>query len=237
MKKLFILGLVFLIISIIGVSNIAKADTTDTQTVKGAIEKYKNKNFLGCISDLRVITDKDKTNTVAWYYLGNAYMHISMKDDAHQAFDKVVSLNTVPKLTSYAIQAKLCMENSQKCTYQDFTREEIAKLRQNPVEFLDQYFENLNSQTKNQEDVEIEKLIDGGYNNNIHPEASEVILQERTKIEQSKSNKRAMVPNDSMNMDTARMSMLIEEHNNSEFVEDLSAKKMRKMMKNATQNF
>lgn len=231
MKKLFILGLVFSIVGMFCFSNNVLA--SDSSVVKEAIEKYKNKNFLGCISDLRIETEKDPTNTVAWYYLGNAYMHIAMKEDAHYAFDQVIMLNTVPKLTSYSIQAKLCMENNQRCEYQEFTKDEIAQLRANPVKFLESYFANLNNKNQSEEDAVIEKLINGGYNGKIHPDANEVILQERANIQGNK----AALPSSVLGLDASKMAMLIENHNNSEAVEDLSPRIMRKMMRNATQNF
>lgn len=188
MKRLFILGLVFSIISLLSFS-INSAFAGDN-TVKEAIAKYKNKNYLGCISDLRIETTKDAENTIAWYYLANSYMNIGMKKEAHEAFDKVVKLNTVPKLTSYSIQAKICMENEKKCNYQNFSNEQIAQLKENPSKFLESYFANLND-NKDKVNVEIEKLINGEYNSKIHPEASRIIMQERTKIEQSKINNRA----------------------------------------------
>ncbi len=202
MKKLFILGLVF---SVVGMFNISIADTESEDVIKDAIEKYKNKNYLGCISDLRMETTKDPTSTISWYYLGNAYMNISMKKEAHDAFDKVVSLNTVPKLTSYALQAKICMENKQRCQYQDFNAEQIVQLKANPASFLESYFASLSDLNKNQKDLEIERLIKGGYNSKIHPEASKVIMQERTRMEQSRINSKAALP-----ADNAALAMIIE---------------------------
>ena len=55
------------------------------------------------------------------------------------------------------------------------------------------------------EDLEIERLIKGGYNSKIHPEASKVILQERTKMEQSRINSKAALPTDN-----SAMAMIIE---------------------------
>lgn len=236
MKKLFILGLVFSITAMFCIAENVQASSSETHVIKDAIEKYKNKNYLGCISLLRMETEKDPSNTIAWYYLGNAYMNIAMKPDAHDAFDRVVMLNTVPKLTSYAIQAKLCMENNQKCEYHEFTKDEISLLRQNPVAFLDTYFANLNNKQKSEAEIEIEKLIQGGYHGRLHPDASEVILQERAKIDQSRANNKAELPRDILNIDSTQMAMLIENHNNSEAAKNLSSKTMKKMMKDAAKN-
>lgn len=221
MKKLFILGLVFSIVGLFCISNSVQASESNAAIIKGAIEKYKNRNFLGCISDLKIETAKDPTSAIAWYYLGNAYMNIAMKQEAHEAFDKVVQLNTVPKLTSYSIQAKVCMENPARCTYQDFNKDQISQLKADPTGFLESYFANLNKDTRSETDIEIEKLINGGYGGNLHPDAKNVILQERTKIQQTQGNNRAYLPtNDKLaealqlingqNNDISAMAMILE---------------------------
>lgn len=190
MKKLFILITALAIISTYGIQSVLAASNADNkEIIKGAIAKYKNKNYIGCISDLRLYTIADPTNAVAWYYLGSSYMNIAMKPDAHQAFDRVIQLDTTPKLTSYAIQAKICMENPTKCEYKDFTYEQISQLKADPVAFLDQYNASLNvEEPKDVGEVEIEKLINGYYSNNIHPNARDFIMQERTKMKQYEMN-------------------------------------------------
>ena len=188
MKKLFMLSLVFAIMLSVANTQKVLAESEDTQIIKDAISKYKNQNYVGCISDLRMLTEDDPSNAIAWYYLGNAYMNIAMKKEAHFAFEKVVELNTVPKLTSYSIQAQICMENPTKCEYQNFTNEQIKELKSDPAGFLDQYFANLNNTNKDADTVEIENLINGSYPQNLHPQAREFIRQEKTKMKQNEIN-------------------------------------------------
>lgn len=163
-------------------------DENYTEITKEAIEKYKNRNFLGCISDLRIVTQKDGTNTVAWYYLGNAYMKIGMLNDAYEAFDNVIDLNKIPQLTSYALQAQMCMQNNKQCEYQNFTMDEIKKLRMDPVGFFTEYNEKKAKASRDTNTIEIERLINGEYGNTIHPVARNFIEEERTKIKQSEIN-------------------------------------------------
>lgn len=203
MKRFFIIGLLAVMMFSV-VSQCAIANSASTAVVKKAITEYKTGNYLGCISDLRMYLEEDSSNVVAWYYLGNAYMKIAMKPEAHEAFDMVINLNSVPKLTSYAIQAKMCMENTMQCTYQDFTNEEIKELRADPAGFLTQYFTKLNEvKEKDADVVEIEKLIQGGYSNNVHPDAQNFIMQQKTQTKQNQMNKsmssspsKAAVPSD-----------------------------------------
>ncbi len=189
MKKIFIALLMLSVITTFGIQSAnAITDKEGTGIIKAAIAKYKNKNYLGCISDLRMYVKNDPTSAIAWYYLGNSYMNIAMKSEAHEAFDRVVQINSVPKLTSYSIQAKICMENPTRCQYQDFTYDEINKLKADPLNFLDQYFASLNQDTRSADEIEIERLIDGYYNNNIHPSAKDFIMQEKAKMKQLEIN-------------------------------------------------
>ncbi len=188
MKKIFMLGLVFTLMLAFGNMQEVYSQDDNTQIIQDAISKYKNKNYVGCISDLRMLTEKDPTSAIAWYYLGNAYMNIAMTQEAHEAFEKVIGLNTVPKLTSYSIQAQICMENPSKCEYQDFSHDEIKKLKADPAGFLEQYFANLNNTEKDADTVEIENLIKGNYPQNVHPQAQEFIRQEKTKMKQNEIN-------------------------------------------------
>ncbi len=186
MKKGLILGLVFLVM--LSLSGIQSVFAEDNAVIKGAIKKYKDKNYLGCISDLQIYTKKEPKSAIAWYYLGNAYMKIALREEAHEAFEKVIELNTVPKLTSYSIQAELCMENAEKCQYQNFTLEEINKLKADPTAFLEEYFTKKDEVV--QEDaqtVQIKELINGKYGT-VHPEAKEFINQEHLKMRQNEIN-------------------------------------------------
>ncbi len=163
-------------------------EENSVQMIKDAITKYKNKNYIGCISDLRMYVSSEPSNAVAWYYLGNSYMNIALKPEAHQAFDKVVQINTVPLLTSYSIQAKICMENPEKCDYQEFNIDQIRQLKADPTTFLDNFFASRSEDNRSENEIEIENLINGHYSNNIHPDAKDFIINERAKIKQSEIN-------------------------------------------------
>ena len=147
-----------------------------------------DKNYIGCISDLRQYVEYDRSNAVAWYYLGSSYMNIAMRDEAFEAYENVISLNTVPKLTSYAIQAELCMQNTENCEYKNFTKDEIKQLKSNPTQFLAEYAAKQVEPKKTPEVQDIEKLIHGGYGSTVHPNAGRFIEQERMKIKQNTIN-------------------------------------------------
>ena len=172
----------------IGVQAASTSKSSDNKIIKGAISKYKQKNYVGCISDLKEFTENDKTSAVAWYYLASSYMEIGMTTEAHEAFNKTIELNTVPALTSYAIQAEMCMETNEKCKYKEFTYDEIKKLKADPVSFMAEYNTQKEEAPKSETDTEIDKLIKGAYSNNIHPSARDFIMQERAKMKQNEIN-------------------------------------------------
>ena len=191
MKKILMLGLILtVIINFCVIQQAESAETANQQMIKDAIAKYKDKNYIGCISDLKMYTDKDTSNAVAWYYLGNSYMNIAMQQEAYAAFDKVIALNTVPKLTSYSIQAELCMQNKDNCNYKDFTYEEINQLKKDPMSFLHAYKAKQVLPKKDAETEDIERLINGGYPQNIHPSALNFIQQERSNIKATQINEK-----------------------------------------------
>lgn len=164
-------------------------DVANAQDIRQAIASYKKGDYLACISILKEYTMRYDDNAVAWYYLGNSYMNIAMVNEANSAFDRVIELNTTPKLTSYAIQAQLCMQNPIGCRYENFTASEVRKLKEDPAGFISDYYKALKmSSIKTDDVIQIENLINGTYINNIHPQAQDVILTERAKIKAAQIN-------------------------------------------------
>lgn len=193
MQKALIIGL-SLVVMLSYTINCAFAYTPQEskKIINGAIAKYKAKNYVGCISDLKIYTTNDDKNAVAWYYLGNAYMRIAMKDDAMQAFDRAIALDTVPQVTAYSVQAKMCMEDPTSCKYQLFSKDDIAKLRLDPKKFFDELaipkVEVEEPTIQNPYYEEINKLISNKYTAGVHNDARRVLEQEKMRAEQARVN-------------------------------------------------
>ena len=200
MKKLLLTGLFCALLLSVGNMQSACAststyvtqsqvETANAQDIRDAIEAYKKGDYLACISILKDYTMRYDDNAVAWYYLGNSYMNIAMVNEANEAFDRVINLNANSKMTSYAIQAQLCMRNPVGCRYENFTASEVRKLRENPAGFISDYYKALRMKSIKTDDVvQIENLINGAYINNIHPQAQDFILTERAKIKAAQIN-------------------------------------------------
>ena len=159
-------------------------------SVSGAIRKYKAGNYTGCLQDMQTIAKKDPSNAVAHYYIGTSYLKIGMKTEAQKAFERVIDINSVPQLTSLALQANYCISSkASSCKYMTLTSSQINELKQNPTAF----YEKLKSGEKlpevQQESSDIEELIKGRYPSNVHPDALRVIEEERLLREQENVNK------------------------------------------------
>lgn len=175
--------------------------------VKVAINQYKAKNYVGCVQTLDDYIHKDPSNAIAYYYQALAFMKIGMKDEALEAFEKVSSINSVPVLSSYAVQATRCMnEGITNCEYQRFTLDEINKLVADPEGFFTkkEHPEGENGENGEgggengeekpivtpEEETDIDQLIHGQYKNegNIHPDANKVIQDVKLQQEQERVN-------------------------------------------------
>lgn len=159
--------------------------------VRVAINKYKNHDYVGCIQDLEEYSQDDPSNAIAFYYSGIAYMKVGMKDKAVEAFEKVAQINSVPVLSSYAIQATNCMNsNISPCVYKKYSKDEIQEMLVDPGAF----FAKKESEPENKVeetvsvDSDIDKLIHGAYPENIHPDANKVIQETRLIQEQERVN-------------------------------------------------
>lgn len=192
MKKILLSILLICLVSGINLETKAATKTYNAQ-VAIAINKYKLKNYVGCIQDLQLIEKKDPSNAVVHYYLADAYMKIGAKDKASKEFDKVIALNSIPSLTSYSIQAKNCMDSPDMCEYIKINSDQVPELMKDPKNYINTVkAKTLNSTSV--DDGEIEKLINGRYRSNIHPDANRVIID--TQLKQEKHD---------MNVSTERM--------------------------------
>lgn len=161
--------------------------------VRVAINKYKNHDYVGCIQDLEEYSENDPSNSIAFYYSGIAYMKVGMKDKAVEAFEKVASINSVPILSSYAIQATNCMKsNISPCIYKKYSKDEIQEMLVDPGAFFAKKESESGNENAPEEtvsiDSDIDKLIHGSYPDNIHPDANKVIQETRLLQEQERVN-------------------------------------------------
>ena len=181
------------LLGMFAVPAIAEKAVVCPSAVKESISKYKKGDYVGCVQDLQEYTEKDPSNAIAYYYMGIAYMQLGLKDNATESLQKVSTINSVPRLSSYALQAVKCMEdNVKKCTYKNYSDSQIEKFVKDPAGFL----ESLANEKKDEqeakeeiiEDIDIVRLIKGEYPSNIHPDANKTIQETRLLQEQERVN-------------------------------------------------
>lgn len=158
--------------------------------VKAAINKYKDGDYLGCIQDLTEYSESDPSNVIAYYYIGISYMKVGLKDRAIASLKKVSTINSVPRLSSYAIQATRCMENNvTTCEYRKVPDSQLDNFIRDPEAFFAALIGKKDAapaETSAEDDLE--KLINGEYPSNIHPDANKVIQETRLIQEQERVN-------------------------------------------------
>lgn len=169
------IGLVILstTLSLYVTSSIASASTAklDTKTVyyphaslKSSISKYKRGNYTGCLQELFSLTKKQPSNAAAYYYMGLAYTRIGDTENATKAYDKAISINANPTVTSFAKRGKDCITGGSLCHPQTAVKKDVV-----PQSDLD-------------------KFINAPYGNGLSPEVNKQIQEQNLKRFQQEMN-------------------------------------------------
>lgn len=103
------------------------SQSTNAETISAGISKYKKKNYVGCVQDMKAIIKKDPTNAMAYYYLGLANVQLGLNDEAKDAYSKVETLSTNAKLKEYASMGIACIDEPDKCKTSLTEEEELLK--------------------------------------------------------------------------------------------------------------
>lgn len=142
-------------------------------TIKSAITKYKRGNYSGSLQELISLTKKDPGNPLIYYYLGMAYTQVGNKEQAINAYDKVLKLHPNYTLTTYATKGKDCLTGGPTCVESNSNQDELDKFVNAPYgnglsdelnqQQRDLQLKNLqkkiNAKELNEEDIEnIQKL-------------------------------------------------------------------------------
>lgn len=88
-----------------------------TSFVYQAINKYKDKNYTGCIQDMDYIIQKGRPTDVAYYYKAISYSQLGMPDKARESYEAARSISSNRILIDYATQAVNCIDDSTLCDY------------------------------------------------------------------------------------------------------------------------
>lgn len=133
--------------------------------IKEAIKKYKAQNYTGCLQDTEEMIKKDPSNSFAYYYQALAYTQLGKKDAATEAYNKVISLNTVSVLVENSTKGINCLDGKDGCKPANVDDSELDKFIKsdkfygNSVQAdlnkkkLDQIKNNINNQTNQKSEM------------------------------------------------------------------------------------
>ena len=86
-----------------------------TSFVYQAINKYKNKNYTGCIQDMDYIIQKGRPSDIVYYYRAISYSQLGMSDKARESYDAARNISRNRVLIDYATQAINCIDDATLC--------------------------------------------------------------------------------------------------------------------------
>lgn len=148
--------------------------------IDSAIEKYKNKNYSGCLQELFSLVKQDPSNALAYYYMAMAYTYVDMQADAIEAYEKVISLNPNSQLVSYATRGRDCLTGGPTCP--GATVEGMTEGASNG-----ETSSNQNSATEQAN--ELDAFINAPYGNGLSPQLNEEMRKKELKNIQKEINK------------------------------------------------
>lgn len=122
-------------------------------SIKSAVAKYKSGNYSGCLQELFSLTKKDPSNALAYYYMAMAYTHIDMKNEAVEAYEKVIALSPNEYLVEYATKGRDCLTDGPTC----------HPVEEKPAEEMD----------------DLDRFINAPYGNGLSPELNQEIKQKQ----------------------------------------------------------
>ena len=129
-------------------------------TMKTAIAKYKQGNYSGALQELISVSKKDPYNPLVLYYLGMTYSQVGNRQQAINAYESVINMNSNPTLTSYATKGRDCIVGGPAC----YEEENQVKVEDDLDRFINSPYGNglsdeLNQQMKEQQLRSIQNRI------------------------------------------------------------------------------
>lgn len=87
----------------------------DTALIESLIEKYKEKNYVGCIQEAQAKMQQDNPNPVAMYYMALSYTQIGDVKAALDLYDEILRLKPSETLSECAIRGRDCLIGGPAC--------------------------------------------------------------------------------------------------------------------------
>lgn len=92
-----------------------KRENVPSSFLYNAINKYKQKNYTGCIQDMDYIIQKGRPSDLVYYYKAISYAQLGMQTEARQAYESAAAITSNRILKDYANQAMMCIDDPTTC--------------------------------------------------------------------------------------------------------------------------
>lgn len=99
-------------------NNVVPKAPTISNSIKPAVAMYKQGNYVGAMQELKEITEKEKNNVYAKYYLALSYTQLGYKDEAQRLYHEIADNKANNSVLVYYSQRALdCIGNpeSEQC--------------------------------------------------------------------------------------------------------------------------
>lgn len=87
----------------------------DPALIESLIEKYKEKNYVGCIQEAQSKMQQDNPNPVAMYYMALSYTQIGDVKAALDLYDEILKLKPSDTLAECAVRGRDCLIGGPAC--------------------------------------------------------------------------------------------------------------------------
>ncbi len=94
---------------------LASSNNLPSSFLQQAINKYRQKNYTGCIQDMDYIITKGKALDIAYYYKAISYARLGMTEEAKKSYEEAQRITNNQALKDYTTQAIGCIDDPSKC--------------------------------------------------------------------------------------------------------------------------
>lgn len=81
----------------------------DSPNLESIKQKYRDKNYAGCMQECEAYVRLNPNDTLGFYYLAMCYANADDIENAVRAYEKVISLNDNPMIVKYATNGRNCL--------------------------------------------------------------------------------------------------------------------------------
>ena len=192
-------------------------NANEDSEVRQIINLYKTGNYIGCIDSSDKVISANPSNIFAYYYKGLAYTQLGKKNDATDAFNQVIELNSNSTLVDFAKKANACITSPNECEKYGKETNEL----ENFIKSTNFYSQSVQAKVNQKKLDRIRENINDEINDIAKPEkkseipTNDEIANAVKTLAKLGINPLANVNNAYANPQMMQMSMLLNDNNNN----------------------